>query len=68
MNLKENKKTKLPTMKPLFGDEIQHREINIGRGRDRAGGSVTLATCLMDLRLGASFHTVNVDLTFKEPE
>jgi hypothetical protein len=55
-------------MKPLVRDEIQHREINIGRGWDRAGGSVTLATCLTDLRLGASFHTVNMDLPSKEPE
>ena len=55
-------------MKPLLGDEIQHREINIGRGGDRAGGSVALATCLMDLLLGASFHTVIVDLPSKEPE
>jgi hypothetical protein len=68
MNLKENNQTKLPTMKPLVGDEIQHRKINIGRGGDRVGGSIMLATCLTDLRLGASFHTVNVDLTFKEPE
>jgi len=45
-------------MKRLVGDEIQHREINIGRGWDRVGGSVTLVTCLMDLRLGASSHTV----------
>jgi hypothetical protein len=68
MNLKENNQTKLPTMKPLVGDEIQHREINIGRGRDRVGGSVTLANFLMDLRLGASFHAVNLDLPSKEPE
>jgi hypothetical protein len=45
-------------MKPLVGDEIQHREINIGRGWDRVGVSVTLVTFLMDLRLGASSHTV----------
>ena len=31
-------------MKPLVGDEIQRCEIKIGRGRDRAGGSVTLVT------------------------
>jgi hypothetical protein len=68
MNLKENNQTKLPTMKPLVGDEIQHCEINIGRGRDRAGGSVTLVTFLMNLRLGASFHVVNVDLPSKESE
>jgi hypothetical protein len=55
-------------MKPLVGDEIQHREIKIGRGRGRVGGSVTLATCLMDLRLGASFHPVIVDLPSKELE
>jgi hypothetical protein len=55
-------------MKPLVGDEIQHREIKIGRGRDIAGGSITLATCLTDLRLGASFHAVIVDLPSKEPE
>jgi hypothetical protein len=55
-------------MKPLVGDEIQHREIKIGRSGDRAGGSVMLATCLMDLRLGASFHAIIVDLPSKEPE
>jgi hypothetical protein len=55
-------------MKPLVGDEIQCREIKIGRGGDRVGGSVMLEACLMDLRLGASFHTVIVDLTSKEPE
>jgi hypothetical protein len=55
-------------MKPLVGDEIKHHEIKIGRGRDRVGGSVTLVTCLTDLCLGASFHTVIVDLPFKEPE
>jgi hypothetical protein len=55
-------------MKPLVGDEIQRREIKIGRGGDRAGGSVTLVTCLMDLCLGASFHAVIVDLPSKEPE
>jgi hypothetical protein len=55
-------------MKPLVGDEIQCREIKIGRGGDRAGGSVTLATYLMDLRLGARFHAVIVDLPSKEPE
>jgi hypothetical protein len=55
-------------MKPLVGDEIQHHEINIGRGWDRVGGSVTLVTFLTDLRLGASFHIVNVDLPSKEPE
>jgi hypothetical protein len=55
-------------MKPLVGDEIQHREINIGRGWDRVGGIVTMVTCLMDLHLGASFHTVIVDLPSKEPE
>ena len=55
-------------MKPLVGDEIQHREIKIGRGRDRVGESVTLATYLMDLRLGASFHSVIVDLPSKDPE
>jgi hypothetical protein len=55
-------------MKTLVGDEIQHHEINIGRGGDRVGGSVTLATCLTDLHLGAIFHIVNVDLPSKEPE
>jgi hypothetical protein len=55
-------------MKPLVGDEIQRREIKIGRGVDRVGGSVTLATCLTDLCLGASFHAVIVDLPSKEPE
>jgi hypothetical protein len=55
-------------MKPLVGDEIQRREIKIGRGGDRAGGSVMLATCLTDLCLGASFHAVIVDLPSKEPE
>jgi hypothetical protein len=55
-------------MKPLVGDEIQRREIKIGRGGDRAGGSVTLATYLTDLRLSASFHAVIVDLPSKEPE
>jgi hypothetical protein len=54
-------------MKPLVGDEIQRREIKIGRGRDKAGGSVMLATCLIDLCLGASFHIVIVDLPSKEP-
>jgi hypothetical protein len=56
MNLKENNQIKLPTMKPLVGDEIQHREINIGRGGDRVGGSVTLEIYLMNLCLGARFH------------
>jgi hypothetical protein len=55
-------------MKPLVGDEIQHREIKIGRGGDRASGSVMLVTYLMNLCLGASFHAVNVDLPSKEPE
>jgi hypothetical protein len=55
-------------MKTQVGDEIQRREIKIGKGGDRAGGSVTLAICLMDLRLGASFHTVIVDLPSKELE
>jgi hypothetical protein len=55
-------------MKPLVGDEIQCHEIKIRRGRDRAGGSITLATCLTDLCLGASFHTVIVDLPSKEPQ
>jgi hypothetical protein len=53
-------------MKPLVGDEIQCHKIKIGRGGDRAGGSVTLMTCLIDLRLGASFHVVIVDLPSKE--
>jgi hypothetical protein len=55
-------------MKPLVGDEIQRREIKIGRGRDRVGGSVMLATFLMELHLGARFHAVIVDLPSKEPE
>jgi hypothetical protein len=55
-------------MKPLVGDEIQRREIKIGRGGDRAGGSVTLVIYLTDLFLGASFHTIIVDLPSKEPE
>jgi hypothetical protein len=55
-------------MKPLVGDEIQHCEIKIGRGGDRAGGSVTLVTYLTELHLGAIFHAVIVDLTSKEPE
>jgi hypothetical protein len=55
-------------MKPLVGDEIQRREIKLGRGEDRAGGSVMLVTYLMDLCLGASFHIVIVDLPSKEPE
>jgi hypothetical protein len=55
-------------MKPLVGDEIQHCEIKIGRGRGREGGSVMLATYLMDLCLGASFHVVIMDLPSKEPE
>jgi hypothetical protein len=55
-------------MKQLVGDEIQHHEIKTGRVRDRAGGLVMLATCLMDLRLGASFHTLIVDLPSKEPK
>jgi hypothetical protein len=55
-------------MKPLVGDQIQRREIKIRRGGDRAGGLVTLATCLTDLCLGASFHTVIVDLPSKELE
>ena len=36
-----------------------------GRGY---GGKVTLTTCLTDLRPGASFHAVIVDLPSKEPE
>jgi hypothetical protein len=55
-------------MKPLVGDEIQRREIKIGRGRDRVGGSVMLATYLTDLRLGAIFHAVIMDLPSKKPE
>jgi hypothetical protein len=55
-------------MKPLVGDEIQRREIDIGRGGDSSGGSVTLVTYLMELHLGASFHIVIVDLPSKEPE
>jgi hypothetical protein len=55
-------------MKPLVGDEIQCHEMKIGRGGDRVGGSVMLVTYLTDLRLGASFHAVIVDLPSKEPE
>jgi hypothetical protein len=56
-------------MKPLVGDEIQHLKINIGRVCDRAGGSVTLATYLTDLCLGANSHTVlPVGVPSKEPE
>jgi hypothetical protein len=55
-------------MKPLVGDEIQRREIKIGSGGDRVGGSVMLATCLMDLHLGASFNVVIMDLPSKELE
>jgi hypothetical protein len=55
-------------MKPLVGDEIQRREIKIGRGGDKTGGSVTLEICLTDLHLGARFHTVIVDLPSKEPK
>jgi hypothetical protein len=55
-------------MKPLVGDEVQRDEIKIGRGGDREGGSVMLVTYLMDLRLGASFHAVIVDLPSKDPE
>jgi hypothetical protein len=55
-------------MKPLVLDEIQCREIKIGRGGDRVGGLVTLVSCLMDLCLGARFHAVIVDLPSKDPE
>jgi hypothetical protein len=55
-------------MKPLVGNEIQRHEIKIGRGRDRAGGSVMFMTYLMDLCLGAIFHALIVDLPSKEPE
>jgi hypothetical protein len=55
-------------MKPLVGDEIQYREIKIGRGWDRAGGSVTLVTYLTNLHLGASFHTIIMGLPSKEPK
>jgi hypothetical protein len=55
-------------MKPLVGDEIQRRKIKIGRGGDRAGGSVMLVSCLTDLHLSASFHTVIVDLPSKDTE
>jgi hypothetical protein len=63
-----NNQTKLPTMKPLVGDEIQHHEIDIERGGDRASGTAMMATYLTELHLGASFHTVIVDLPSKEPE
>jgi hypothetical protein len=55
-------------MKPLVGDEIQRRNINIGRGGDRSGGLVMLVTCLMELHLGDRFHTVIVDLPSEDPE
>jgi hypothetical protein len=55
-------------MKPLVGDEIQRCKIKARRGRDRAGGSVTLATCLMELCFGEGFHAVIVDLPSKDPE
>jgi hypothetical protein len=61
-------KKNLPTMKPVVGDEIQHPKIKIRRGGDRASGSVTLVTCLMNLCLGASFHVVILDLPSKELE
>jgi hypothetical protein len=32
------------------------------------GGTVTMATCLTEFHLGASFHAVIVDLPSKEPE
>jgi hypothetical protein len=32
------------------------------------GGTVTMATYLTDLHVGASFHIVIVDLPSKEPE
>jgi hypothetical protein len=56
-------------MKTLVGDEIQHHEINIGRGWDRVGGSIMLVTCLTDLHLGASSHMgLPVGVPSKEPE
>jgi hypothetical protein len=55
-------------MKPLVGDEIQRREIKIGRDGDRVGGSVALVTYLTDLCLGASFQEVIVYLSSKENE
>jgi hypothetical protein len=58
LGLNKNNQTNLPTIKPLVGDEIQHREINIGRNWDRVGGSVTLVTYLTDLCLGSSSHTI----------
>jgi hypothetical protein len=44
-------------MNALVGDEIQRHRNNVRKGLDRAGGKVTLMTCLMDLHLGASSHT-----------
>jgi hypothetical protein len=32
------------------------------------GGTVTMATLLTDLRLGASFHALIVDLPFNDPK
>jgi hypothetical protein len=32
------------------------------------GGIVTMATCLTEFKLGASFHAVIMDLPSKEPE
>jgi hypothetical protein len=56
-------------MKPLVGDEIQHCEISIGRGWDRAGGSVMLVTFLTDLSLGASYNMfLLIGVPSKEPE
>jgi hypothetical protein len=56
-------------MKPLVCDEIQHHEINIGRVWDRAGASVMLGTCLMNLRLGSSSHMIlPVGVPSNEPE
>jgi hypothetical protein len=53
----QTKKTNLRILKSLVGDEIQRREIKKRRCWDKAGGKVTLMTCLTDLHPGASYHT-----------
>jgi hypothetical protein len=41
----------------------------MGRGCDRAGGSVTLATCFTKLHLGAISHTIlPMGVPSKDPE
>jgi hypothetical protein len=53
----QTKQTNLLILESLVGDEIQRREVKTRRGSDRAGGKVTLTTCLTDLHPGASSHT-----------